>query len=84
MDTLPSVTKNMVWQYPEQWSTFYNSLSVFNEHSNCVFNSDNAIGFEGPDSTIVNDNFSRLRYLMYWLSAPDIRSLLPGFDDYIE
>lgn len=84
IDTLPYITKDMVWQYPKQWSSFYHSLSVFNEHSNCIFNSNNAMGFEGFDSIVVNDNFSRLCYLMHWLSAPEIRSLLPGFEEYVK
>lgn len=83
MDTLPNITKDMNRLYPKQWSGFYRSLSVFNQQSNCIFNSNNAIGFEGFDSIVVNDNFSKLCHLMYWLSAPEIRSLLPGFDDYI-
>lgn len=84
MDTLPNITKDMDRLYPKQWSGFYRSLSVFNRQSNCIFNSNNAIGFEGRDSIHINENFSTLCYLMYWLSAPEIRSLLPGFDDYIK
>lgn len=82
MDTLPYVTKDMARQYPEQWSTFYSSLSVFDLQSECVFNSNNAIGFEGKDNMVINERFSKLCYLMYWLSAPEIRHKLPGFDDY--
>ncbi len=84
MDTLPNITKDMDLLYPKQWSGFYRSLSVFNQQSNCIFNSNNAIGFEGRDNIPINENFSTLCYLMYWLSAPEIRSLLPGFDDYIK
>ncbi len=83
MDTLPNITKDMDRLYPKQWSTFFRSLSVFNRQSNCIFNSNNAIGFEGRDSKIINEKFSRLCYLMYWLSAPQIRHLLPGFEEYI-
>lgn len=84
MDTLPNITKDMDRLYPKQWSGFYRSLSVFNRQSNCIFNSNNAIGFEGPDSIHINENFLTLCYLMYWISAPEIRHLLPGFDDYIK
>lgn len=83
MDTLPDITKGMVWQYPEQWSTFYSSLSVLNDQSNCIFNSNNAIGFEGHDNTAINEKFLELCYLMRWISAPESRDLLPGFDDYL-
>lgn len=82
LDTLPNITKNMARQFPKQWSGFYTSLSVFNQQSNCIFNSNNAIGFEGCNNTAINYNFSSLCYLMYWLSAPEIRSSLPGFDNY--
>ncbi len=82
MDTLPDVTKDMVRQYPKQWSTFYRSLSVFDQQSKCIFKSNNVTGFEGRDNMTINDNFSRLCYFMYWLSAPEIRSLLPGFEEY--
>lgn len=74
--------KDMARQYPEQWSTFYSSLSVFDLQSECVFNSNNTIGFEGQDNMVINERFSKLCYLMYWLSAPEIRHKLPGFDDY--
>ena len=84
MDTLPYITKDMGRKYPKQWSGFYSSLSVFNNHSDCIFNSSNAIGFEDCDDMAINENFTRLCYLMYWLSAPEIRSLLPGFDDYVK
>lgn len=80
LDTLPYITKYMKRQYPEQWSTFYRSLSVFQQQSDCIFNSDNAIGFDGYDSASVNKNFHDLCYLMYWLSAPDLRSKLPGIN----
>lgn len=84
LDTLPNITKDMDRLYPKQWSGFYRSLSVFNRQSNCIFNSNNAIGFEGSDSIQINEKFLTLCYLMYWISAPEIRLLLPGFDDYIK
>jgi hypothetical protein len=83
MDTLPYITKDMAREYP-QLLGFYHSLSVFDQKSNCIFNSNNSIGFEGCDNMALNDNFLRLSYLMYWLSAPEIRSMLPGFEDYIQ
>lgn len=84
LDTLPNITMDMDRLYPKQWSGFFRSLSVFNQQSNCIFYSNNAIGFEGRDSASINEKFLTLCYLMYWLSAPEIRSLLPGFDDYIK
>jgi hypothetical protein len=84
MDTLPYATKEMVRKYPKQWSGFYRTLSVFDQQLNCIFNSNNAIGFEGFDNMAINDNFLRLSYLMLWLSTPENRSLLPGFEDYIK
>jgi hypothetical protein len=84
MDTLPHVTKDLVRKYPEQWPAFYHSLRVFDRQLNCIFNSNNAIGFEGNDNLAINESFLKLRYLMLWLSAPEIRSSLPGFEDYIK
>lgn len=84
LDTLPYITMDMDRQYFKQWATFYRSLSVFNQQSSCIFNSNNAIGFEDCDNTPINEKFSRLCYLMFWLSAPEIRHSLPEFDDYIK
>lgn len=76
LDSLPCLTKNMIPQYPRQWTTLYRSLCVYNGESDCIFDSNNAIGFKGCDSDIVNEKFLKLCYLMYWLSAPEIRDLL--------
>lgn len=84
LDTLPYITKNMERLYPKQWSGFYSSLSVFNQHTKCVFNSIKVIAFGGRNNKIVNEKYWKLCYLMYWLSAPDIRALLPEFNDYIK
>lgn len=56
---------------------------ALNQQSDCIFNSDNAVGFEGNDEMTINEKYFKLCYLMFWLAAPEIRSLLPGFEDYI-
>ena len=84
IDTLPYITENMDRQYPEQWSTFYKSLSVFNQQSDMIFSANNVVGFEGPDNMAINADYRGLCYLMYWLSDPEIRTKLPGFEDYIK
>lgn len=84
IDTLPYITENMDRQYPEQWSTFYTSLSVFNQQSDMIFSANNVVGFEGPDNMAINADYRGLCYLMYWLSDPEIRTKLPGFEDYIK
>lgn len=82
IDTLPETTRAMVPIYQKEWSPFYSSLSVYNTPSVCLFNSDNAIGFEGTDEIDVNNNFKDLCYLMWWLSDPNIRKYLPGFEQF--
>lgn len=84
MDTMPDATKNMARKYPEQWASFYKSLSVFDKQSDCIFEANNVVDFEGTDNRPINANFHKLSYLMYWLSAPEIRHLLPGFEEYVK
>lgn len=82
IDTLSETARAMVPIYQKEWSPFYSSLSVYNTPSVCLFNSDNAIGFEGTDEIDVNNNFKDLCYLMWWLSDPNIRKYLPGFEQF--
>lgn len=82
LDSLPNIAKGMTKQYSIGWSTFYSSLRVYNKSYICIFNSNNAIGFEGVNSKKINLQFNQLCYLMRWLSAPELRNALPNIYEF--
>lgn len=84
MDTFPEITKNLTPKYSAMCISCYNVLEVFNSKSECIYWDNNVGRFEGTNSSIVNEKYSALCYLMLWLSAPMLRELLPGFEEYIK
>lgn len=56
----------------------WRELSVFNsEGEETFFSKDDPIRFAGPDSASFNTNYFRLQYLMFWLSAPGVKTYIP-------
>ena len=57
--------------------TVYESLYVIDSMGKCVFDSDNAQQFLGPDSVEFNKKFHKLSLIMWWLSDSSIRKYIP-------
>lgn len=61
----------------EHYVSVNENLSVINTDGVCVFDSDDAQAFSGPDSLEFNKKFHKLCLQMRWLSEPEIRPFIP-------
>lgn len=81
VDSLSVKAAEMTPLKRDTFMTIYSFLSIIDSDGKETFNSDDAIGFSGPDSLEFNHNFHRLWLIMYWLAEPNIRRCIPALDN---
>lgn len=82
IDSLHWQSVGMTPQYPAEYLPISSSLEIHTKNNASIFNSDNAIGYRGPDSIGFNNRFHHICLLMRWLAIPELRQYIPESNIY--
>lgn len=77
IDSLPEKALNMKPIYHKTYFPIYRRLIVCLDRGSRIFDMNDAIGYEGPDSASFNKELGRLGYFMLWQAMPDHQDKMP-------
>ena len=77
-DSLYLEAKTMKMKKINEYSPVKNVLEVYDDNCQRVFADYDMVIYGGYNSEIFNEKLRRLKYMMFWLSAPEIRNFSPS------
>lgn len=77
-DTISSESANLTANKSSIYCSVTDDILVFNTDGECIFKSNGAASFSGPDSLEFNKKYHNLGLIMMWLSQPEIKQYIPN------
>lgn len=81
IDSLPMESKNITPIVNNEYNPVYCNLKVYNKNGDCVFSDINSKSYDGTGDCQFKKKYNNLKYLMIWLSSPDLHEYLPDPTD---